>query len=95
MRFLQRILRINRPVLGLPALGAPSAAVHGVRQSPVQGSSVPSRFVPRKQFRGTSSEPNLTTMLASRSGRGGRSGKRGFFTQAGNGPTLATKVSRC
>ena len=48
-RFFQRILRINRPVFGFAALWAPSAAFHIVRERPIQGSPVPSRFVRRKQ----------------------------------------------
>jgi hypothetical protein len=39
-RFFQRILRINRPVLGLRTLRAPSPGFHTVRQRPIRSSPV-------------------------------------------------------
>ena len=49
-RFFQRILRVNRPIFGLPTVWAPSPAFDVVRQRPIQGGPVPSRFARRKQF---------------------------------------------
>jgi hypothetical protein len=49
-RFFERILRINRPILGLPALGTPSAAIHPMSQSPIQRRPVRAGLVAGNDF---------------------------------------------
>ena len=50
MGFFQRVFRIDRSVLGFPALWAPSAAGQIVRQRPIQRGSVSARLPAGNDF---------------------------------------------